>query len=65
MDGSSSHDDERIFLTVAEAAKYLRIGRGAAYEAVRAGTIPSLRFGRAIRVPVASLRALAGEEPRQ
>lgn len=37
-------------LTVEQAAKYLMIGRSAAYEAVRLGQIPSVRIGRLIRI---------------
>lgn len=48
-------------LTVEEAAKLLRIGRGAAYEAVRKGEIPSVRVGRSIRVPRRALLELLGE----
>lgn len=48
----------RTTLTVTEAADVLRIGRGAAYEAVRAGQIPSLRIGRRVLVPVSALVAL-------
>ena len=47
-------------LTVDEAAMYLRISRGAAYEGVRTGAIPSVRFGRTLRVPRAGLDALLG-----
>lgn len=50
-------------LTVEETARYLRIGRGAAYEAVRAGEIPSVRIGRSIRVSRTALLALLGEVP--
>jgi excisionase family DNA binding protein len=49
-------------LTVEEAARLLRIGRGTAYEAVRAGTLPTVRIGRRILVPKARLMALLGEE---
>lgn len=48
-------------LTVPEAARLLRIGRGAAYEAIRCGEIPSVRIGRSIRVPRHGLAALLGE----
>lgn len=45
------------FLTVAEAAQLLRVGRSAAYEAVRTGQLPSVRVGRNIRIPRAALVA--------
>jgi excisionase family DNA binding protein len=38
-------------LTVEEAARELRIGRSAAYEAVRRGQLPAVRIGRSLRVP--------------
>lgn len=48
-------------LTVEETARFMRISRGAAYEAVRANEIPHIRIGRTIRVPRAALLALLGE----
>lgn len=39
----------------------LRISRGSAYAAVRAGEIPSIRLGRSLRVPRKKLLALLGE----
>lgn len=47
-------------LTVEEVAHALRIGRGAAYEAIRRGDIPALRFGRTIRVSREALAELLG-----
>lgn len=47
-------------LTVDEAAEILRIGRSAAYAAVRAGDIPSIRIGRSIRVPRHTLELMLG-----
>ncbi|MCL0077422.1 helix-turn-helix domain-containing protein [Dehalococcoidia bacterium] len=52
--------DERLTLTVEEAAKLLFISRGAAYNAVRTGHIPSLRFGRTIRIPRCALEKMLG-----
>lgn len=48
----------RATLTVTEAAEVLRIGRSAAYEAVRAGQLPSIRIGRRVLVPVHALLAM-------
>lgn len=42
-------------LTVPEAAKVLRIGRNLAYELIARGELPSVRLGRAIRVPRSAL----------
>jgi excisionase family DNA binding protein len=54
---------ERLTLTVEEAATLLGISRAFAYEAVNAGTIPSIRIGRRILVPKAALNRLVGVEP--
>ena len=52
--------NEPLVLTVEEAAKALRIGRTAAYEAVRRGEIPSVRIGRSLRVPRHALDKMLG-----
>ncbi len=46
--------------TVEEAGERLRIGRSAAYQAVKAGEIPSIRVGRSLRVPRHQLERLLG-----
>jgi excisionase family DNA binding protein len=46
---------ESPVMTVDEAAKMLRISRATAYEAVRQGEIPVVRYGRRILVPRAAL----------
>ena len=38
-------------LTVEEAAQFLRISRQSAYQAVRAGEIPTVKIGRRLLVP--------------
>lgn len=56
-------EQAKLTLTVPEVAALLRISRGSAYEAVRTGQIPSLRFGRVIRVPRHALEhLLEGQE---
>lgn len=54
MDGTLL-DDLPDLLTVADLAQVLRIGRNSAYRLVRSGEIPSIRIGRAYRVPKAAL----------
>ena len=49
---------ERETLTVAEAARFLGIGKTTAYESVRAGRIPSVKFGVKYLIPKAALRAM-------
>lgn len=48
-------------MTVAEAAAYLRISRGSAYEAARRGQLPTIRIGRRLLVPRAALDRLLAE----
>lgn len=64
---ASLHDsEEQVWTyTVPEAADLLRIGRTAAYEAVRTGQLPSLRIGRRILIPAVSLRGLLGRKEGQ
>lgn len=49
---------EQLTLTVPEVARMLRISRGAAYEAVRRGEIPTLRLGKRLLVPRVALEQL-------
>ncbi len=59
--------NERLLLTVEEAAKRLGIGRTLAWQLVRDGQLPSVRLGRLVRVPVRGLedwlkRRIRGDE---
>lgn len=47
-----------LVLTVPEAAEALGISRAKAYSLARTGQLPTVHFGRAVRVPVAELKAL-------
>ena len=49
--------DDALLLKVPEAARLLRISRNLAYELVARGELPSVRLGRAIRVPRHALDA--------
>jgi excisionase family DNA binding protein len=51
---------EKPTITVEEAAKLLGIGRSCAYEAARTGELPTLRIGKRLVVPTASLRRMLG-----
>jgi excisionase family DNA binding protein len=51
-----------VVISLEEVAARLGIGRNQAYEAVQAGKIPALRFGRRWLIPRAAFdRMLAGE----
>lgn len=51
------NDRDPLTFTVNETARELRIGRNKVYDLIRAGDLPALHIGRAIRVPVSALRA--------
>ncbi len=54
--------EERLTITVAEAAKLLGISRGTAYECVRTGQIPSVCFGRRVLIPRKRFEAMLDAE---
>jgi len=51
-------DEQRLTVTVEEAAHLLGISRGLAYEMARAGKLPTIRFGRRLLVPRRALNRL-------
>jgi excisionase family DNA binding protein len=53
--------DERLTYTVPEVARLLGLSRGAAYAAVNAKEIPSLRIGRRTLVPRVGLERILGQ----
>jgi excisionase family DNA binding protein len=58
----SVQGENRVTLTVSEAAELLGISRSTAYECVRTGEIPSVTFGRRVLIPRHRLdRLLDGE----
>ena len=54
--------DDRLVLTIEEAAHLLKIGRSCAYEAARRGELPTIRMGRRLLVPRVALDKLLGGE---
>jgi excisionase family DNA binding protein len=50
--------DNRMTMTVEQAAAALGVSRGTAYEAVRTGQLPTIRIGRRVLVPIEGLQAL-------
>ncbi len=53
-----------MMLTPGETGQLLRIGRNKTYELIAAGTLPTVRFGRAIRIPRAALEAWVEEQSK-
>lgn len=59
MNGLIPYDDLPEFLTPAEFREHVRVSRNTAYEMIRRGEVPHVRFGRLIRIPKVVLRELA------
>ena len=51
--------DTRLAIPVAEAARRLSVGQRSIYRAIQAGTLPHLKFGRRLVIPLEALRAYA------
>ena len=47
--------ENKVVMTVDEAAEFLRISRPSAYLAVKNGDIPIIRIGRRILIPVVAI----------
>ena len=56
--------DRRLCVTVPEAAKMLGISRNFAYQLVKEGKLPSIRFGKRILIPRAALEKMLEEGVR-
>ena len=57
-------DDLPDVLTIDEAARFLRISRGLAYEGARRGDLPTVRVGRRLLVPRVRLLAWLNDVTR-
>lgn len=49
------NDDDKVLLTVTEAAKRLSLSRTYTYELVMSGELESLKLGKARRIPASAL----------
>lgn len=47
---------ERLLLRVSETAKIIGLGKSKTYDLIAKGELPSVRIGKCVRVPVASLK---------
>lgn len=55
---------EQVLIRPVDAAAMLSVSRSSVYELIANGTIPSVRVGRMLRVPIAAIRKLAGQTER-
>jgi excisionase family DNA binding protein len=49
------YDDLPDLVTPEEARAFLRVGRNMMYDLIKSGALPSVRFGKLIRLPKAAL----------
>lgn len=56
---------DRLLLRPSEVADSLGIGRSKTYALIAAGTLPSIKVGASVRVPVAELRAWIEQQSSQ
>jgi excisionase family DNA binding protein len=49
-------------LTVEEWRIFMRIGRSSAYDLIRRGLVPAIRWGRSVRIPVEAVRRCVMQE---
>ena len=54
-----------LLLNVAQVSKMLSLGRTKVYDLIATNQLPVVRFGRAVRVPSASLRRWVEEQEQQ
>jgi len=56
---------DKLLLTIPEVAGRLGLGRSLVYELVMRGDIPSLKLGRARRIPLAALEQFVEERMKE
>jgi excisionase family DNA binding protein len=56
MDDGKTISSSNLTYTVLEAASVLRLSRAKVYQLIEREGLPTVRFGRAVRVPVDSLQ---------
>jgi len=60
LDNRSTLAANSGFATAVEAAQFLRLSKGMVHKLIGEGRMPASRYGRAVRIPWAWLRAEAG-----
>ena len=56
MESPQEGTPQRLLLRIPEAAETLGIGRTKIYEMIATGELPTVRFGRAVRISVSTLQ---------
>lgn len=53
--------DDRLTVTVAEAARLLGVTKGFVYSAIKRGLVPAVKLGRRVLIPRSRLRQLVND----
>ena len=56
---------EKELLTVDEVTEILCLGKNTVYDLLRSGELKGIRFGRAWRIPIESIKAMIEEKKEQ
>ena len=65
MEGPQEVAPQRLLLRIPEVAETLGIGRTKIYEMIATGELPTVRVGRAVRIPVSTLQKWVEEREQQ
>ncbi len=65
MEGHKEVATQRLLLRIPEVAEALGLGRTKIYELIAAGAFPTIRVGRAVRVPLTALQKWVEEQGNQ
>lgn len=65
MERTKRNSSPRLLLSVPEVAQTLGLGRTKVYELIACEGLPVIRFGRAVRVSVASLQQWVEQREKQ
>ena len=65
MEDPQEGTPERLLLRIPEVAEVLGIGRTKIYEMIATGELPTVRFGRAVRVSVNTLQKWVAEREQR
>ena len=65
MESPKEGAPQRLLLRIPEVAETLGLGRTKIYEMIATGELPTIRFGRAVRVSVSTLQKWVEEREQQ
>ena len=65
MESPQEGAPQRLLLRIPEVAETLGIGRTKIYEMIATGELPTVRFGRAVRISVTTLQKWVEEREQQ